>query len=249
MRLNGSARVAYVTRYTEDWLYINTSAHTVIVRELSLRNRSRIRASKRHGRETGEASERGGCLSRVNNWRRISPSSLLSCHRLAVRRRFSAMRTPIPRRQWLLLPVQVPTASATTRAREPQDVAAKDHHRLLGAMHFGTYCFARTIVPSSTGKRADCSLFAHRLPKRMAQRKSERRSRSSEIQRPQTLTQLPILRHALFLQSTSQDRFHFSSYSATFRRSFETAPAASEQISALDCGGQASALKTHYNGA
>lgn len=116
-------------------------------------------------------------------------------------------------------------------------------------MHFGTYCFARTIVPSSTGKRADCSLFAHRLPKRMAQRKSERRSRSSEIQRPQTLTQLPILRHALFLQSTSQDRSHFSSYSATFRRSFETAPAASEQISALDCGGQASALKTHYNGA
>lgn len=71
---------------------------------------------------------------------------------------------------------------------------------------------------------------------------------------PRRSTQLlntpsPILRHALFLQSTSQDRSHFSSYSATFRRSFETAPAANEQISTLDCGGQASALKTHYNGA
>lgn len=108
MPLNGSAHVAYVTRYTEDWLYINTTAY---IRSLCCGCRFVTGPASGHqrlGRETVASEERRGCLSRVNICCRISPPRLLSCHRLAVRRRFSAMRTPIPRRQWLLLPVQVP---------------------------------------------------------------------------------------------------------------------------------------------
>lgn len=132
------------------------------MRQLSLRNRSRIRGIKdavvrreRHHRE------RGGCLSRVNNRLRISPSSLLSCHRLAVPEAIQCDANIHSSKT--MAPLTCPGADRPPLgdAREPQDVAAAADRRRptdrLGAVHFGTYCLARTIVPSSlsTGQKGE----------------------------------------------------------------------------------------------